>query len=332
MPTRLSAESRGDTATSAVLITAALVVVALQLVVLPLVLLPADPRWGWLLVPLAATTTPYWSLVHEAIHGSLLPTRRHNDRWGRVLAIGYGAPFALLKTGHLLHHRYSRTRRERSEVYDPAEVGRAGRVGMVAGHYLRLFGGLYLAEVASLLLLAAPQRLWRWLADRLDAPDTVTGLLLDAVRRRQLRAFRVDAAVVVGAYAAAAIGYGRHVWMLAAALGARATLVSLADNAYHYGTRLDAPLEAMNLRLPRPLEAFVLAFNLHAVHHRHPGLPWHRLRAALLADGDELHLGWFRAVGRQLRGPIPLDDPRLAPLGDAPTGPPPLGVGAGGER
>ena len=76
----------------------------------------------------------------------------------------------------------------------------------------------------------------------------------------------------------------------------------MADNSHHYGTELDAPLEAMNLRLPRVLETFVLAFNLHAVHHRHPGVRWHDLRAAFRADDDRFHLGSFTAVIRQRRG------------------------------
>ena len=63
----------------------------------------------------------------------------------------------------------------------------------------------------------------------------------------------------------------------------------------------------MNLRLPRFLEAYVLAFNLHSVHHRHPGLHWYQLRETFLAEGDVFHLGWFTAVVRQFRGPVPAD-------------------------
>ena len=58
---------------------------------------------------------------------------------------------------------------------------------------------------------------------------------------------------VILVYAAAGFAYGRHVGMLAAALAARGVLISVADNAYHYRTRLDAQLEARNLRLPRLL-------------------------------------------------------------------------------
>lgn len=292
----------GRPALSVLLVAVAVVCLGVQFAVLPLWLLPQQQAWGWLLVPLALLTTPFWSLIHEAIHGTLLPHRRWNDRAGRILAVGYGAPFVLLKAGHLLHHRYSRTSRERTEIYDPADTSRA----MAAlSYYPRLLGGLYLAEVGSVLLAPAPRRLWRHLARRLESPHSVTGLVFDRIHRRDLAQFRLDAVAIVALHAAAAIAYGRHGWMLATAIAVRALIVSLADNAYHYGTRLDAPLEAMNLRLPRPLEVFALAFNLHAVHHRHPGLHWYQLRRAFQADGDRFHQGWFGAVARQLRGPIP---------------------------
>ncbi|GAA0927640.1 fatty acid desaturase family protein [Virgisporangium aurantiacum] len=287
---------------SALLIGCGAVALLLQLAVVPLWLLPAGSAWGWLLVPLALLSTPHWSLIHEAIHGTLLRDRRWNDRCGRPLAVGYGVPFALLKTGHLLHHRYSRTARERTEVYDPAATTWAATA---PGYYVRLFGGLYLAEVATVVLAVAPRAFWQRLARRMESPDSVTGILLDRVGGRLLRQFRVDAAAVVAVHAASLLAYGRHAWMLGAAIAARAVMISVADNAYHYGTELDAPLEAMNLRLPRVLETFVLAFNLHAVHHRHPGLRWHHLRAAFRADGDRFHLGWFTAVARQVRGPVP---------------------------
>jgi fatty acid desaturase len=298
-PTTTEGTSRGII--SAALVAAALAGLCLQLAVLPLWLLPASPAFGWLLAPMALLTTPFWSLIHEAIHGTLLRERMWNDRFGRLLAIGYGAPFVLLKDVHLLHHRYNRTRRNRTEIYCPATSSWAAAA---PGYYLLLAGGVYLAEVAPVLLVAAPRRLWRYLARVLDSPDTVAGMLLEDISRRHLREFRADAVAVILVYAAASFAYGRHAWMLAATLAARALLISVADNAYHYGTGLEARLEAMNLRLPRLLESFVLAFNLHSVHHRHPGLPWYELRSAFVADDAQFHLGWFTAVARQLRGPI----------------------------
>jgi fatty acid desaturase len=65
--------------------------------------------WGLLLVPLASTHHTLWSLVHEAIHGTLATPSRLNERLGRLLAVLHGAPFAVLRLGHLLHHRHNRS-------------------------------------------------------------------------------------------------------------------------------------------------------------------------------------------------------------------------------
>ncbi|WP_306356943.1 MULTISPECIES: fatty acid desaturase [unclassified Nocardia] len=274
-----------------------------QLVVLPLVLLPHDPAWGWTLLVPMLLTTPFWSLIHEAVHGTLLERRARNDGCGRALAVLYGSPFALLKAGHLLHHRYSRTR-ERTEIYDPATSSWAKAA---PGYYLRLFGGLYLLEVAAVLLAALPAPLLRGLARRLDAPDSVSGPLFERIAQaEQLTRFRTDAVAIVALHTAALLAYGEHAWMLLAALGGRALIISVSDNAYHYGTDLDAPLEAMNLRLCRPLERLALNFSLHGVHHRHPGLRWYELRDRFVAEGAHYDLGWTAAAARQLRGPIEL--------------------------
>ena len=177
---------------------------------------------AWLLIPLVLTSTPLWSILHESVHGSLLRDRTWNDRLGRALAIGYGAPFILLKSGHLLHHRFSRTPRERTEVYEP---GTGTWASHAPAYYLRLFGGLYLAEAASVVLALAPRRLWRRLRHLLDAPDTVTALLFDALAGRKLGQFRADAVVVVLVHASAFFAYGKSWWMLVLVLAGRAFLV-----------------------------------------------------------------------------------------------------------
>ncbi|MFD4439371.1 fatty acid desaturase [Nocardia sp. NPDC058519] len=285
------------------LLVLALTIGATQLYVIPLVLLPRNPAWGWALVPLTLTITPFWSLIHESIHGSLLKSRPRNDRMGRILAVVYGSPFAMLKAGHLLHHRYSRVR-ERSEIYDPAQTSWRAAAPLF---YLKLFGGLYLLEVVALLLAPMPERAIRALGRWADAPDSVGGLVLERVAQPVvLGRFRTDAAAIVVIHTAAFLAYGAHGWMLLAAIGGRALIISLSDNAYHYGTDLELPRAAMNLRLPRMLERFALSFNLHDVHHRHPGLRWYELRSRFDAEGGRYHLGWFSAVARQLRGPIEL--------------------------
>lgn len=283
----------------------AVVLNLLQLFALPLLLLPRDPAWGWALLPLALLTTTFWSVIHEAVHGNLHHRRSLNDGYGRVLAVLYGSPFALLKAGHLLHHRYSRTR-ERAEVYDPATSSWAKAA---PGYYLRLFGGLYLLEVAAVVLAALPAAAVRRLGRAVDGPDTVARPLLERVAQVEMfRQFRIDAAAITVLHGAAFVAYGSHWWTLLAALAGRGVIVSLADNAYHYGTDLDEPLEALNLKLPAPLEVLALNFNLHGIHHRRPGLRWYELRPAFDAERGRYDSGWFRAVARQIRGPIGITD------------------------
>ncbi len=144
----------------------------LLLFVVPAWLLPASPWWGLLLVPVALATNTMWSLIHEAIHGHLFRERRWNDRAGRLLCVLYGAPFRALRVAHLLHHRYSRTRRDRTEVYDPA---RTSRFAATAGFYVQLLGGMYFLEVLSSLACLLPRRAIDRLAPRLDHGDTTGG-------------------------------------------------------------------------------------------------------------------------------------------------------------
>ncbi len=79
------------------------------------------PAAALVLATLAALASPtHWALIHEAIHGLLLPGRVANERLARVLAILFGAPFRAVRFAHLRHHRYNRSVAGREEVYDPA--------------------------------------------------------------------------------------------------------------------------------------------------------------------------------------------------------------------
>ena len=73
--------------------------------------------------------------------------------------------------------------------------------------------------------------------------------------------------------------------MLASALLVRGFLVSFLDNAYHYGTRTDDRRYALHLATPVWLQRYLLNFNFHYMHHRHPTMPWNRLDALVAEDG-----------------------------------------------
>ena len=110
-------------------------------------------------VAVTALGTPtHWALIHEAIHGVLLPGRAANERLARIMAILFGVPFRAVRFAHLRHHRYNRTRWGREEMYDPAE---RSVLAAYALHYLRITVGLYVGELALSLLCWLPRPVLR---------------------------------------------------------------------------------------------------------------------------------------------------------------------------
>ncbi len=276
-----------------------------QFVLLWPFLLPANPARGATRVLLVLLTPVQWALIHEAIHGSLLGRRTANDLAGRLLSTFHGAPFRVLRLGHLLHHQHSRCPRERSEVYD-ARSRSWWRAALP--YYLWLLGGLYVTELALGQFLLLPKVALRRLERSVDGPNTVAGLLLRGLRQPgALSEARADALATALTFGVASLLYGVHLWMLAIALLARAFFISFADNAYHYGTVRDAPRQARNLRLPAPLQVAMLNFTLHGTHHRHPAAPWHCLPLLFREEAEGWDGGYLRTQLRQLRGPLPLD-------------------------
>ncbi|HEV2212980.1 MAG TPA: fatty acid desaturase, partial [Gammaproteobacteria bacterium] len=268
---------------------------------LPL-MLPQHPLAAWSLVAVALFTTTWWSVIHEAIHGLLFPKRAVNDAAGRALALLFGLPFQPVAFGHLFHHRRNRSRLDRAEVYP--KNGSRFRAGL--DYYTRLLGGLYLAESALWLLVWLPRpRLMGLVARRFDGAGLpAEGKLLQrrVLDPEALRDIRFDAAGVLLCLGSSLSLYGRHAWLLVMLLLGRGLLLSLMDNAYHYGTPLDAPRYALNLGLPRPLSALILHFNLHRQHHLHPATSWREL-PRLFAEAKDRYDGSYHELAlRQLRG------------------------------
>jgi len=273
---------------------------------LPLWLLPRSENWAWVLVPIIIATPTQWALIHEAVHGVLLPDRTANDRFGRSMAILFGAPFRVLRFGHLMHHRFSRTELEASEVrFDESRPW----ITVAVAHYLRILGGLYAAEAASALCAVLPRPVVARIGVAAFGPADAAGmggpaanqLLSDA----GLRELRIDGLAILGLFAVSAFLYGSDWLYLAAALLGRGFFVSLLDNAYHYGTPLGEKLYALNPALPRSAEIAMLNFNLHGVHHRHPAVPWNGLPALRRKEGVVMDENLAFAALRQFKGPIP---------------------------
>lgn len=297
-----------------VLLAALLLLHAAALILLPLLLLPRHPAWAALLLPSVLATTTHWALLHEAVHRLLHPDVRINDALGRLLSIAFGAPYRLLRTGHLIHHRLNGRAVERPEIYDPA---RRSPLAARLAYYPQLFFGLYAAELAALLLAFLPRPAVERLVRRMfyGGRSGAAGADHLAVRRilgrGGLGEVRRDAAAVLLLYGAAFAAFGSDLPLLAAALVGRAALVSFLDNAFHYGAPLGDPRQAHDLELPAWAARLILNFNLHRAHHRRPTLPWRALPADFAAGGGGYEGHFVLVPLRQLRGPIPLACPDL---------------------
>ncbi|MDH6129719.1 hypothetical protein P3T39_006712 [Kitasatospora sp. GP82] len=145
-------------AASGCLTVAAVSVGLFQLFLLPHWLPHLGTVRGWVLAPLVLLTTPFWSLVHEAIHGTLLTERSWNDSCGRVLAVLFGAPFAILEAGHLLLQPHTaRAQRGLRRRQDQEGKGGAGVLRAAVGRALPRGGGVGTAGAAAGSRAEAPR-------------------------------------------------------------------------------------------------------------------------------------------------------------------------------
>ena len=199
-----------------------------QFFVLPLYLLPASRWWALALVPLAALNNPFWSLIHEAIHDLFHPSRRVNGAAGRTLALFFGAPFLVLRLSHLLHHKLNRSLIEATEVYAPE---RTSRRRAAVGYFAHILGGLYLLELASPLLFFLPRAVLRRIEKRYFMGADLPGHLMRGLMRdAAVSEMRTDGIAILVLFGATAFCYGSNWPFLAAALAARAFLISFLDN------------------------------------------------------------------------------------------------------
>ncbi|CAB3764273.1 fatty acid desaturase [Paraburkholderia solisilvae] len=289
----------------------ALVVTAMgiELVGLALLLRHAGAVALGLVVPIVMLTPTHWGLIHESIHGQLLPQRSANENAGRGLSILLALPFDAVRFGHLMHHRFTR------EPYDQPDIHASGkRYGLARLRYLgMLCGGFYLAEVLTPCVAFLPVKLVQRLLNEQFNADGEHG---DQIRRRfvdfagserRRKQTRRDFAATLAMYGAACALYGRW-WPVLLLIGyLRGAWISLADNMPHYGVELDRPGRARNFKLARAWQTVVMNHHLHCLHHLHPTLPWSALPrlaadaedASVLSDGG----GYLRALLRQFRGP-----------------------------
>lgn len=280
--------------------------ILMQLAVWPFLL----RQWGasalWVVVPLVMLTPTHWGLIHESIHGHLVPQRRLNEWFGRALAIAFVLPFDAVRFGHLMHHRFTRESYDRPDVHDGVTHPALARMG----YYMHLLGGFYLSELALPLLTFLPAD-WvgRLVARKLHSEEPigrdVQRLFIGFAKNQERRTrTRRDWMLSVALYALAFYLYGPWWPVLATTMFLRGTWLSLADNLPHYDVALDEEARARNFRAPAIWRPVLMNHHLHRLHHQHPTLPWTALPTLASADAiaPDAHAGYFRAAVRQFRG------------------------------
>jgi len=282
-----------------------------QLFVLPLYLLPSSPWWALTLLPVAALSNSFWSLIHESIHDLFHPSTRVNVFFGRLLSVFFGSSFRVLRISHLMHHKLNRSPVEGTELYDPSKTSR-GRAAL--GYYFQILGGLYLLEVASSFLFLLPRTFLELLEGRFFPRDSLSKMWLKSLlNARSIREIRIDGTAILVLYFLSSLSYGENVGLLLGTIVIRAFLISFLDNIYHYQTPVDDVSYAHNLWLPHWLSLALLHFNFHGIHHRNPALPWIRL-PEVFRDEAPFHNGnFFLAAMFQFSGPIPIAELRVYP-------------------
>jgi fatty acid desaturase len=191
-------------------------------------------------------------------------------------------------------------------------------LGGAVSYFGKLFGGHALLSAAAPLAVALPETL-----TRMAIASASTAAELDWFRASALRAFtnprrrariHADLAAVTALIAAGAWCWGRFWPVLAACYAARYFMLSLLDNAHHYGTALDSGSVARNTWVPGWATPLLLNQNLHGIHHASPELDWRALRPRFEQSRAAYNGLWLACVLRQLRGPMTVD--RLRPAAE----------------
>lgn len=288
----------------AALLSVAAIVAALQFGACPL-LLSAGGAGALALIAIAALSAPlHYGLMHETLHGNLFASERWNRIAGRVLGITLGLPFETMRFGHLAHHSNNRHTFDRPEHIEPGQFYPAA----AAAYYGKLLIGnaliytliplLTFLSIATMARIPVP-------ADGGAQQFRVAALRAFSNPSRK-RAVQLDVIAVVLLGALAVTLWGAQWWVFAACIVARWSVLSILDNAPHYGMPLNSGLAARNTAMPPWLAWLVLNQNFHDVHHHNPKLPWTGLPEAFRKTARTHDGGWLAAVLGQFRGPVQL--------------------------
>ncbi|MDE3015937.1 MAG: fatty acid desaturase [Pseudomonadota bacterium] len=288
-----------------------------QLFGLPVMLRVVGMRAVWFLVPITLLQPLHWGLIHEAIHSRLLPKRRANDFYARLLSIMHWLPYDATRFGHLVHHRFSRHCYDQPDVY----YGHFPYFLAWLGFRARLFGGVYLGLLTSPLIAFMPVTLGaRLMANRIpiveEGDEQIQRLFMSlAMNESKRRRTRREFVMALALYGASVWSYGAWWPVLLSAMYMRGVWHSFADNVAHHAVPMGERDRSRNYTLPRPFQLLVMNQQLHLMHHRYPAVPWASLTSLDVHEDERPRGNYFLAAIRQMDRAYPIRAPlRLAAL------------------
>jgi len=225
---------------------------------------------GMLAVGFGILMNSVYSVIHEAEHAMLFPSRRWNDLAGVVMTLFFPAPFHLIRQGHLGHHLRNRSDDEAFDLYFEEDHP--------IWRWLVLYGiltGCYwiVVVLSNVVFLVAPfainKKYWEF-----DRPSEA---FMESLNPRYRGLIQVEAASVILLHALIVWGFGIHLLNYALMYFGFGLTWSSMQYVHHYGTERHVTRGARNLWIFGPLDAIWLNHNWHRTHHEHPTVPWPHL-------------------------------------------------------
>ncbi len=246
-----------------------------------------------------------FSLLHEATHGVLHPSRRLNDGLGRLAAAFFPTSYTLQRTFHLTHHRHNRTEREQFDYLRPGD-----NRFLKSAQWYSILTGLYWAFVpvgcVAFALVPGLLRRLQGTGTRYGAQtgaESYLGRLEDAPGGT----IRLEALFTLGVQAGLWWGLGLTLEGWALCYAAFAVNWSSLQYADHAWSPLDVREGAWDLRVAAPVRWLFLNYHYHRAHHRHPRVPW--LHLGRYVDESVPRPSFARIWLSMWRGPRPLPAP-----------------------
>ena len=218
-----------------------------------------------------------FSLMHEAVHGMLHPSRLVNEAAGNIAAAFFPTIFVVQRLSHLTHHKNNRGELERFDYYGPGD----NHVLKVAQWYSILTGlyWLFIPVFMSIYTIFGGLIPWR----RIVATDGVVGrqtsatAYFDSLQQIPMSKVYLGCLLTVAAQAALFWALDLSFWRWAACYACFGLMWSSLQYADHAFSALDRDEGAWILKVSPFTRAAFLNYHFHLCHHRDTTVTWRGL-------------------------------------------------------